>query len=143
MQIDKIKKNITELLKQRDEVDFAYIFGSAVSGKIRYGSDLDIAVYFNANPDILAIGELAIKLEEAIKQKIDLVKLNDLDKTNPVLAYSVLSSGIPVIINNEVIHKEFKISAILYYLDFDYTRNLLDKAFSKRLSTNTFAVFDK
>ena len=140
---NQILKKISDFLGQRNEVVFAYVFGSKLNGKTRYGSDLDIGVYFNEDPDLLTVGELVIKLEEVTGQKIDLVKLNDLDKINPSLSYSVLDTGILICNNNEKILQEFKRSVILNFLDFDYARNLFDKAFKKRLLTNTFAVFDK
>ncbi len=136
-------KIISKLLMQKEEIVFVYLFGSSVSGKKRYGSDLDVAIYFSITPDLMSIGELVLKLEEETEQKIDLVKLNNLDKTNPALAYSVLSSGILIFNKDESLFKKYKRSVILNYLDFDYTKKLLDKAFSKRLSTNNFAVFDK
>jgi predicted nucleotidyltransferase len=139
----QIIKRISDLLQQRNEVIFAYVFGSRLNKKTRYGSDLDIAVYFNDTPDLLTAGELVIKLEEATEQKIDLVKLNDLDKTNSSLAYSVLDTGVLICNNNENILREFKRCVILNFLDFDYARKLFDKAFKKRLLTNTYAVFDK
>ncbi len=98
---NQILKKISDLLGQRNEVVFAYVFGSKLNGKTRYGSDLDIGVYFNDNPDLLTVGELVIKLEEVTGQKIDLVKLNDLDKINPSLSYSVLDTGILICNNNE------------------------------------------
>jgi hypothetical protein len=140
---NQIIKRISGLLGQRNEVVFAYVFGSKLNGKTRYGSDLDIGVYFNDSPDLLTVGELVIKLEEITEQKIDLVKLNDLDKINPSLSYSVLDTGILICNNNENILQEFKRSVILNFLDFDYARNLFDKAFKNRLLNNSFAVFDK
>ena len=128
---NQILKKISGLLGQRNEVVFAYVFGSKLNGKTRYGSDLDIGVYFNDNPDLLTVGELVIKLEEVTGQKIDLVKLNDLDKINSSLSYSVLDTGVLIYNNNEKILQEFKRSVILNFLDFDYARNLFDKAFKK------------
>ena len=140
---NQILKKISDLLGQRNEVVFAYVFGSKLNGKTRYGSDLDIGVYFNDSPDLLTVGELVIKLEEVTGQKIDLVKLNDLDKINSSLSYSVLDTGVLICNKDEKILQEFKRSVILNFLDFDYARNLFDKAFKNRLLNNSFAVFDK
>ena len=140
---EKIIKRISGIMEERSEVVFAYLFGSKMNNKVRYGSDLDIGIYFNNNPDLLTIGELVVKLEDETKQKIDLVKLNHLDKINPSLAYSVLDTGVLICNKNDKTIHEFKSSVIINFLDFSYTNNLFDKAFKNRMMTKNFAVFDK
>ena len=140
---EKIVKRISGIMEERSEVVFAYLFGSKMNNKVRYGSDLDIGIYFNNNPDLLTIGELVVKLEDETKQKIDLVKLNHLDKINPSLAYSVLDTGVLICNKNDKTIHEFKSSVIINFLDFSYTNNLFEKAFKNRMMTNNFAVFDK
>ena len=138
-----IQKKITSILSKRSNIKFACIFGSALNNKTRYGSDLDIAIYFDTEPDILTIGELALNLEKEVEKKIDIIKLNNLDKSNPCLAYSVVSKGMVVYSADDNAFKEFKSSVMLNYLDFKYIREMFDVALNKRLSTNKFAVFDK
>jgi predicted nucleotidyltransferase len=138
-----VQNKIALILSKQTNIKFAYIFGSALKNKTRYGSDLDIALYFENEPDLLTIGELAIQLEKEVEKKIDLIMLNNLDKSNPCLAYSVLSKGIVVYTRDENTFKEFKRSVLLHYLDFKYVRDMFDTAFNKRLSSNKFAVFDK
>ena len=141
MELSK-KKIIASLLNKQDNIKFAFLFGSESKNKKRYGSDIDIAIYFDREPKLTEIGDLVIKLESTMKNKIDLVQLNNLDKSNPSLAHSILSSGIPLCIKDEASLKEFKRSVILYYLDFKFTLNLFNNAFNKRLSENKFAVFE-
>ena len=137
------QNKIASILSKQTNIKFAYIFGSALKNKTRYGSDLDIAIYFNNEPDLLTIGELVFKLEKEVEKKIDLIKLNNLDKSNPCLAYSVLSKGIVVYPGDEKTFIEFKRSVLLHYLDFKFVRDMFDASFNKRLSSNKFAVFDK
>jgi predicted nucleotidyltransferase len=138
-----IQNKISEILKEQDNILFACLFGSAAKKKIRYGSDIDIAVYFDKNPALLDIGDLVKKLEIVSETKIDLVNLNNLDKTNPCLAHSILSDCIFLIINDEIIFKKFKSSVILQYLDFKFASDMFNSAFKERLASNQFAVFDK
>ena len=138
-----VQNKIASILSKQSNIKFALIFGSALKTKVRYGSDLDIAVYFNDEPDLLTIGELALKLEKEVDRKIDLIKLNNLDKLNPCVAYSILSKGIVVYTGDSKTFIGFKRSVFLHYLDFKFIRDMFDAAFNKRLSTNKFAVFDK
>lgn len=43
---DKILGLIKDYFVQRENVSFAFLFGSAARGRIRKESDIDIAVYF-------------------------------------------------------------------------------------------------
>jgi predicted nucleotidyltransferase len=53
--LTEIAGALKEYLKDREEILLAFIFGSAVSGRLTAGSDLDIAVhdYRSLNVDIL------------------------------------------------------------------------------------------
>ena len=138
-----IQNSLASVLNKQNNILFACLFGSETKKKIRYGSDTDIAVYFDNNPTILELGELVNNLERVTESKVDLVNLNNLDKTNPCLAHSILSDCIILILNNEIIFKKFKSSVLLQYLDFKFASDMFDTAFKKRLASNQFAVFDK
>ncbi len=138
-----IQNRLASVLSNQNNIVFACLFGSEAKKQTRYGSDIDIAVYFDKDPAILELGELINGLEKESESKIDLVNLNNLDKTNPRLAHSILSDCIILILNDEMIFKEFKSSVILRYLDFKFASDMFDNAFKKRLASNQFAVFDK
>lgn len=138
----KILSEIETLLKKDSNVLFAYIFGSKVK-KSRFGSDLDIAVHFKDEPEILEIGALVLKLEEAANCKVDLVSLNNLDKLNPKLAYSIISEGIIAYLKNKELFNQFKESVILQYLDFKPVGELFNKNFNNRLVNHKFAIIEK
>lgn len=139
----KIQNRIESVLRKQDNIKFAILFGSESSNKKRYGSDIDIAAYFESEPRLSEIGELVVKLEGITDKKIDIVKLNNLDKSNPSLAHSILSGGILLFNKDESSFKKYKGSVILQYLDFKFAIDLFNDAFNKRLSENKFAVFDK
>jgi uncharacterized protein len=143
MDIVKITKNIKSVLEDNNNIVFAFLFGSIVRNKMHYRSDIDIAIYFKNKPALYEIGNLNLKIEEAVNHKIDLVELNYLDKNDPVLAYNILSDGI-VIVNNDIkIFNEYKKSVLLKYLDFKPTNDLINASFNNRLSNHQFAVFEK
>jgi predicted nucleotidyltransferase len=138
-----LNKNLKSILESDINVIFALLFGSIAKNNMRYGSDIDIAVYFKNAPTLYEIGNLNLKLEEIVNYKLDLVELNNLDRINPVLAYSVISDGILICNKDEKIFTEFKKSVLLRYLDFKPTSDIINTAFNKRLADNRFAVFDK
>lgn len=142
MEIQNISEIETSLNKDGN-ILFAYLFGSKVKNNSRFGSDLDVAVYFKSEPEILEIGALVLELEKITNCKIDLVALNNLDKLNPKLAYSIISEGIVVFLKNKERFNQFKESVILKYLDFKPVDNLFNKNFNYRLKTNKFAVIHK
>lgn len=134
---------LTPVLQENENIIFAYLFGSVPKGNARYGSDLDIAVYFNTEPGLDEIGKLTLQLEDSSGYKIDLVQLNNLDSINPVLAFTIISEGKIAINKNSDLLIKFKKSAMLKYFDFKTTNDSINKSFSYRLSNNSFAVFDK
>lgn len=140
---ENIINTITPVLENNENIIFAYLFGSVPKGNARYGSDLDIAIYFKTEPTLSEIGKLTLQLEESSDYKIDLVQLNQLDAINPVLAYTIMSEGKIAINKDPDLLIEFKTSAILKYLDFKTTNDSINKSFSYRLSNNNYAVFEK
>lgn len=139
----QILSEIETSLKNNSNILFAYLFGSKVKKNSRFGSDLDIAVFFSNEPEILEIGALVIKLEEITNCRVDLVSLNNLDKLNPKLAYSIISEGIVLCLKNKTLFNQFKESVVLKYLDFKTVDELFNKSFNHRLVNHKFAVIDK
>jgi len=83
----------SELYKQFPEVLFAYVFGSAKTGEIRPGSDIDVAVWI-INPDMkMKLIPKLVGLVESFTQRAtcDLVFLNDVGDQ---LAFEVLQGNI-------------------------------------------------
>jgi len=138
----KILNILSAVLSKNKNIAFAYLFGSLAKHNKRYGSDLDIAVYFIAEPDLNEIGLLNLNLEEKLNYKTDLVQLNKIDKKNPVLAYSIIKDGIILVNSDPDLLNEFKKSVLLHYLDFNPLNDLINKSFNSRLLNNRFAVFD-
>jgi len=79
-------KDIAEILKEyfedREDIILAFIFGSAVAGRLTKESDIDIAVLFRAMPDFSEVLKIADSVSEAISRESDIVVLND---SSPVI----------------------------------------------------------
>src|SRR3989304_2334174 len=63
------QNKIASVLRKQNNIKFACFFGSALKNKRRYGSDIDIAVYFENDPGIHDIGELVLNLDDEISFK--------------------------------------------------------------------------
>jgi len=136
-------EEITKILKSDQNIKLAYLFGSFAKGKNRFGSDLDIAVSFKQEPDLLSIGQLVVSLEEAYNYKVDLVSLNNLFDINPKLAYFIVKDGILLFCNDYKFLSNYKKEAYLKYLDFKPIIDLFTLKLKKRISNKKFAVVER
>jgi len=137
------KKKIAELLKSNQNIKFAYIFGSFAKGKNRFGSDLDIAVLFGQEPDLLSIGQLIVELEVVVDLNVDLVSLNNLSEKKPKLAYSIINDGILLFCTDQKLLSQYKKITYLKYLDFKPMIDLFTSKLNERVSNKKFAVVEK
>ena len=77
------------VLSRNPRVAAAWVFGSAREGRVRSGSDLDIAVLFDAAPSLDEWADLRADLQEALGfEEIDLVILNE---ASPILRFEAVS----------------------------------------------------
>lgn len=137
MSADLINR-IKDYLATSEYITFAYLFGSQVSGKTRFGSDLDIAVWFAKEPSLNILGNLVGDLEDLTKQRIDLVELNGLPQKKPKLAYNVVSKGVLLFTKDEKLHVEFKTKTFLHYLDFKPVIEMSEAAMMQRIKNGTY-----
>lgn len=137
------KKKIAELLKSNQNIKFAYIFGSFAKEESRFGSDLDIAVLFEQEPDLLSIGQLIVELEEVVDFNVDLISLNNLFDKNPKLAYSVIADGILLFSTDHKLLNQYKTITYLKYLDFKPVTDLFTSKLNDRISNKKFAVLER
>jgi predicted nucleotidyltransferase len=104
-------KEVLELLKgyfeKRDDVAFAFLFGSVVRNKIRKEEgDIDVGVYFFPKEGVewerfgkRYKGEVRIglDLERILKKEVDLVVLN---RARAILADEIVRRGEPIVIKD-------------------------------------------
>ncbi|ODS30537.1 MAG: nucleotidyltransferase [Candidatus Scalindua rubra] len=92
----------------RKDVAFAFLFGSAIRGRIRKEGDIDIGVYFWPRKDIeweafdkVYFGEakIGLELERLLKKEVDLIVLN---RARAILADEIVRKGKPIIHDNRL-----------------------------------------
>lgn len=125
-------KKIEELKRYfertQPEVLFAFLFGSSChKGLLTEDSDIDIAVYFKPTKNRVEWEE---KREYPQRSKIwsdlvDILERDDIDvvvlnRVNPVLAFNVLRTGIPLVIKDEGLYLDFYLMVSKEAEDFSY-----------------------
>jgi predicted nucleotidyltransferase len=83
-------------IAEREGIDLVVLFGSAVRGRLRSESDVDIAVRFaGGRPGFEVEARVAADLHEALKppRELDLVLLNH---AGPLLLVLVAHEGVPL-----------------------------------------------
>ena len=70
-------KQVAHTLQENQNIIAAWVFGSAKDGHVRRGSDIDIAILFNARPNLDELVTLRMALQDALRfDAIDIVVLN-------------------------------------------------------------------
>jgi predicted nucleotidyltransferase len=124
---------------------FIVFFGSFADGtKVEY-RDIDVAIYFNEEPDLLRHGHLAGTIEEIAGTKVDLVVLNGLVDKNPLLAHEIVCKhdmmpNLNAFSANEIhaTYVTYRVSCIKHYEDTAYLRKCSNRAMKDRIKRGKF-----
>jgi len=91
--IQGIKEKIAPILQQYG-ITKAAIFGSFAKGETKISSDVDILVEIKSDMSLLDFIGIKIKLEEAIKMKVDLVEY---DTIKPIIKERILAEQVAIL----------------------------------------------
>jgi predicted nucleotidyltransferase len=112
-------KKLARTIAKRREVQAAYLFGSAATGRTHPGSDVDVAVLLARRPP--ASGSLAYRLRLMTelgaalhRSDVDVVILND---APPLLAHRVLSKGTLIFERSKAARVRFQVRVAAQYAD--------------------------
>ena len=119
MKIDKITLEIKEYLDDREDVILAFIFGSAVEGKLTEESDIDIAVLFARKPSSSVLLDIIDNLSTITGREVDIVILNN---SSPIIRMQVLKKGTLLKKKNNAIYNEFFVRTMKEYDDLKHIR---------------------
>ncbi len=106
-------KALKKYFRERDDVAFAFLFGSALRSMIRREGDIDIAVYFwperdaeweNVKKRYSEENRIALDLEKLLKKEVDLIILN---RAKAILADEAIRKGKPLIVKDTGLFLEF------------------------------------
>jgi len=133
---ENIIQLITNYLEKKEEIIYAYIFGSFVQRKFYH--DVDIAVFikpdFNYKDfDKYCYGyesEVIAKLEHIIREKVDFVIIN---KANLTIQKNILKTNILLFDKNKYQRVSFENSVRKKYIDAEKIRRIKKTYFSKKI----------
>lgn len=119
---------LSALLEGREEVVFAYLFGSRALGYSRPNSDIDLAVFFGNGAAKWARLELEEELSQGLRLPVQVVALNE--ELKPRFLQNVLSTGVvikdsPLRIDWEKKFREAKQEQEMKGMEEDYRERLL------------------
>lgn len=125
---DGMIKKIISLMSKRNDIRFAFIFGSFVSQQMTSSSDLDIALFFKDIINFNEINELREELTAALRKEIDIVMLNT---ASPIIRMQVLKKGILIINNDPKAYNEFFVKTVNEYDDLKTIRKEIEDTILK------------
>lgn len=117
----EIEKRIIKLFSENlsDEILAVLLFGSVVKEQVHEESDIDIAVLFRHELSKQDRKKLIYKVYELIPyffiEIVDVVNLND---SNLILVYQILTKGKLVLCYDDTAFKIFRDARLVQYLDF-------------------------
>ncbi len=115
----EIVPRLKEYFIDKEEVLLAFIFGSAVSGRMTNESDVDIAVLFKKMPEVSNVLEITDSVSEAIGREVDIVVLND---SSPVIRMQVLRNGKLIKSHDSGVYNDFIVRTVKEYDDLKHVR---------------------
>ncbi len=137
---EQIESELALFFSARKEVLFAYLFGSVAKESAGRFSDIDIAVYLDPVmiPEAGGYGyqsELIVELQATLKDKVDLVILNE---APTVLKFQVLKSGSLIYCASEQERRKFHENTLKIYLDLKPLLRVQRYYLQKRLAEGKF-----
>lgn len=128
MSLEQITNIVAGYVKDRPEIELAFVFGSSVSGSLMAYSDIDIGLLFSTVSDVFHLndmkGELAIKL----KREADIAVLNG---ASPILAMQVLKHGVLAFKRDGRVYERFYQDTLNAYDDLKQTRKVCEEQILK------------
>lgn len=122
-ELESLIPQLCETLLGFAQVSFALVFGSAVQGRLRDDSDLDVAVYVDsegaleieAERQVSEEADVQIALERVTGRNVDLLILNRAPAT---VCSAALLTGQPVLIRHEQLYARYFLAVTNVAIDF-------------------------
>ena len=113
-----IRRVVIGVCSRHSEIAAAYIFGSAATGNVRPGSDIDVAVLLDpARSGSFPLLSFMSNLDRSLGCRVDVTVLN---RAGEVLKYEVRRTGKLVYNKNPGFRKRFEIMGRKTFEDFLY-----------------------
>jgi hypothetical protein len=121
---NRIVEKLRNYFEKRDDIVMSFLFGSSAKGHEGADSDIDIAVYFKPETNILewenassqydSEKQIWLEIERIVEKDVDLLVLN---RAAATVADSALR-GLPVIIKDRNLYMDFLLRITSEAIDF-------------------------
>jgi predicted nucleotidyltransferase len=120
------KSEIISVLRPflESQAEFAYLFGSCVSGTARTDSDVDVGIFFK--PEFRDFNDrmrFSTAVADALGREADIVSLSGCDT---IIAMQIIANGEPVFDRNEAERLGFVLRTLSQYQDLKLTRKVVE-----------------
>jgi hypothetical protein len=117
---EQVVKRLSELLEGRDDVLFAYIFGSFAS-RDSFG-DIDVGIFVKAGRASSPL-KLELELEEELGTAVHIpIDVRVVNSAPLSFTYNVLKSGFIIVDKDKALRADFEGLTYKKYFDFSYSR---------------------
>lgn len=122
-QLQGLARAIRVALEPFDGIAFAFLFGSAVHGRLRNDSDIDVAVYgasarhleIETERELADEGRIQLEVERATGRNVDLVVLN---RAAATVCAAAVATGIPLFVRDDSICSRYILAVTDVAIDF-------------------------
>lgn len=134
MDKEKVIKTLAEYFKDIENDEAVYLFGSFAKNKDRKHSDIDIAVLFSAEMNMIDRFEQKLRfiseLEDIFHRKVDVV---DLDSADPFFVHKIMEEKVLVYNKNIERRVDFEVKSRKDFFDRQKFYNLYHECSMRRL----------
>ncbi len=120
---------IQTFLCERKSIDYAVVFGSVLSNRMRPDSDVDVMIQGRINPDQRI--KLSLELEKILHRRVDVVLV---DEASCELVLEALKTGRIIIRRNYARLKKDYLKNFYLYDDTTNLRRLREERIKRRLT---------
>jgi len=127
-----LKENVRKYLKSQSDVQFAYLFGSALHGFFNEESDIDIAIYLKQNSKDFFERRLELidALSKICHRTVDVLILNR--TSSLLLKFSIIAQGKRIYESDALARKQFEFETLSYYYDYQPLSKMYDFAYIQK-----------
>lgn len=122
-ELEAFRGAVRRALEPFEDVAFAFLFGSVVSGRLRTDSDLDVAVYgvsgrgleIEADRELAREGEMQLAVERETGRNVDLLVLN---RAPAAVCAAAVGAGVPVFVRDVSLCSRYTLEVTDVAIDF-------------------------
>ena len=130
IQIEELKRVISDLFKNYEEIQLAYLYGSYANGTQTEFSDIDIGIVIKESfrDPPLYFAEISSKIEKEFNYKIN-IDLRILNNATPRFLFEVINNSIILFVRNRTFMHEFELKVLSMFQEIKPMLDMYDKIY--------------